>query len=132
MARFIVYECPDCRGRFRWLHHPSDAPPPERCQCCGAWMSDDEPPIEVFEPAAPMIRKNVYAKSIDQTYREMERQSADRANEAASILEDSYNAQPHDEEFSGLLKATQAEQVAQIKSELKITNMADPSSTREG
>lgn len=88
--------------------------------------------MEVFEPAAPLIRKNVYAKSIDQTYREMERQSADRAEEAASILEDSFNAQPRDAESSGLLQATQREQVAQLKSELKITDMADPSSLREG
>lgn len=133
MAKFIFYKCPECEGVFKYLHVLSDAPPPDRCELCHAWMSDTEPPQEVFVPQSPGIRKNAYARSMDQTYRAMEEQSIGRAEEAASILEDSYRAQPRDADFeSGLLDQTQREQVAQVRSELKITNMRDPSETRPG
>jgi hypothetical protein len=132
VARFVNYRCPDCEGEFRWFHHPSDAPPPDRCQLCGSWMSDEEPFEEIFVPQSPGIRKSAYAKSVDQTYRAMEAQSIGRADAAADQLADTYRSQPHDEEFSGLVKVSQQEQIAQLKSDLKITNMKDPSEMREG
>jgi hypothetical protein len=93
-------------------------------------MSDDEP---VFVPQAPLIRKSAYAQSVDQTYRTMEESSAQRANEAAGMLEDQYRAD--NKAYEGdpaLLHDFQRDQVAKMKSELKITDMVDPSQMREG
>lgn len=122
----FAYRCPECAETFRW---PREKPPPDRCPQCNAWVSEDEP--EEFVPKAPRIKKSPYTKSVDQTYREMERSSIDRADEAAGILESAYATQPADE-HDGLVKATQREEVAKIKSELKLTNMKDPSQMREG
>jgi hypothetical protein len=135
MARFVWYQCPDCGGTFRFLHHPSDSDPPDRCELCLAWMAEDAPPIEAFVPQAPLIRKSDYAKSVDQTYRAMEESSAQRANEAAGMLEDQYRADnrasPHEGD-PALLYDFQRDQVAKMKSELKITDMRDPSEMRPG
>jgi hypothetical protein len=109
MAFYQYYRCPDCGGTFRWLHHPSDSPPPNRCELCKAWMNLDVPE-PVFVPLAPGIRKSPYVKSVDQTYRAMESASIDRAREAADI--------------AGVSEAEM--------SHLKITNMVDPTSLREG
>jgi hypothetical protein len=110
MARFVHYRCPDCGGTFRFLHHPSDSDPPDRCQLCHAWMSDDEPPEEIFVPQAPGIKKSPYAKSVDQTYRAMEDASIQRAKDAADMAGVPESEMNH----------------------LKITNMRDPSEMREG
>ena len=75
------YRCPECAGKFSWAR---DAEPPDRCPLCNAWVSEDEP--DEFIPKAPAIRKSVYAKSMDQTYRRMEAASIERADEAESIL----------------------------------------------
>jgi len=135
MARFVWYLCPDCGGKFRHLHHPSDAPPPDRCGLCGAWMNMDEPPQEVFVPQAPGIRKSDYAKAIDQTYRATEAASIARADDAASQLEDAYRKEDRESPFEGdpaVLRDFQKNQVAEMRSGLKITDMKDPSSMREG
>jgi hypothetical protein len=131
MARYQHYRCPECGGTFRFLHEHSDTPPPDRCPLCNAWVSEDEPPQPVFVAQAPGIRKSAYTKSVDQTYRAMEQSSIERADEAAALLESDYAAQPKDE-HDGLVKATQKEQIAQLRSELKLTNMKDPSQMREG
>lgn len=132
MARFVFYRCPDCGGTFRHLHHPSDDPPPDRCALCHSWMSDQEPPEEVFVPQAPLIRENTYAKSVDQVYRQTEADSIGRAEEAGDMLEAAYRAQHIDDEHSGLVRVEQKNEIAKLKSELKITNMRDPSEMREG
>lgn len=120
------YRCPECAGKFKWNRNEE---PPERCPLCNAWVSEDEP-VE-FVPKAPLIKKSAYAKSIDQTYREMERSSIERADEAASMLDSAYAAQPRDE-HDGLVRASQREEIATLRSELKMTNMKDPSQMREG
>ena len=135
MARFVHYKCPDCQGTFRWLHHPSDSPPPDRCTLCNAWVAEDEPPQEVFVPLAPGIRKSDYAKSIDQTYRATEEASIARADDAASQLMDAYRKENQESPFEGnpdVLRELQKNQVAEMRSGLKITDMKDPSSMREG
>jgi hypothetical protein len=132
MAKFRYWRCPDCSGVFKHLHVLSDDPPPDRCVLCGSWMSTETPPDETFVPVSPPIKKSAYARSVDQSYRAMEAASIGRAEEAASILETEYAKQPKDEFDSGLLRATQREEVAAIQSELKITNMRDPSEMREG
>jgi hypothetical protein len=128
MAKFQHYKCPECGGVFKFLHERSDTPPPDRCLLCDAWVSEDEP---VFVPQAPRIKKSHYTKSVDQTYRNMESASIERAEEAAGILESEYAAQPKDEHDS-LVKVTQREEIANLRSDLKITNMRDPSEMREG
>jgi hypothetical protein len=99
------YRCPECAEKFRWPQHAS---PPERCPLCKAWVSEEEP--GEFVPKAPAIRKSPYTKSVDQTYRAMEQASIERAREAASAL--------------GVSEAE--------VSNLKLTNMKDPSQMREG
>jgi hypothetical protein len=131
LAKFQHYRCPECGGVFKFLHERSDTPPPDRCLLCNAWVSEDEPPEPVFVPQAPRIKKSPYAKSVDQTYRNMEESSIHRADEAAGMLESQYAAQPKDEHDS-LVRATQREEIALLKSDLKITNMRDPSEMREG
>src|SRR5215813_6645421 len=133
MARFVHYRCPECRGTFRHLHHPSDALPPDRCSLCGAWVSDEEPPQEVFIPQAPGIRKSSLVASVDQTYRQMEEASIQRSEDAGSMLEDVFRRENKD--FEGnpeILHDLQRDQVAAMKAGLKITNMRDPSEMRAG
>lgn len=135
MARFIWYKCPDCSGTFKHLHHPSDAPPPDRCPMCGAWVSEDEPPEEIFVPQAPGIRKSAYAQAVDQSYRAMEEASAQRAEDAVEQLEAAYRAEdrasPHEGNVA-VLDDLKKSQIDELRSGLKITNMKDPSQMREG
>jgi hypothetical protein len=132
VAKFQHYRCPECGGVFRHTHLLLDkSDPPDRCPLCHAWVNEDEPPTEEFVPQAPRIKKNSYTKSVDQTYRNMEEASILRADEAAGMLESQYAAQPKDEHDS-LVRVTQKEEIAHLKSELKITNMRDPSEMREG
>lgn len=109
MAVFRAYRCPDCGGIFKFLHHPSDAPPPDQCQLCHAWMRDDVPE-PVFVPQAPGIRKSLIVKSMDQTYRAMESASIERAQEAADMAGVPVSEMSH----------------------LKITDLKDPSNMRAG
>lgn len=110
MPRYVSYKCPDCDGVFEHMHHPMDSPPPDRCKLCNAWMSEDEPPVAVFVPRAPRIRKNAHVKSVDQVYRKMEADSILRAKEAADVAG-----------------------VSEIEmSHLKQTNFREPEDMREG
>jgi hypothetical protein len=131
MARFVIrYRCPECGESFSY---PADTPQdaPDRCQVCHAWMSDEEP--TEFVPKAPAIRKSPYVKAVDQIYRQTESQSIDRANEAASLLDDEYRRQPKDEySDSPLMAEMQKSQLDDMKSGLKITNMREPTEMREG
>lgn len=81
MAFYRTYECPSCTGRFRWLHHPSDSPPPSNCPICGV---STEAPEQVFNPEAPSIKGRV-APAADQVYRAMEESSAARAQMMADL-----------------------------------------------
>ncbi len=130
MARFVHYRCPECRGIFRHLHHPSDSPPPDRCPLCQAWVSDGEPPEAVFVPQAPGIKKSAFAESVEQSYRAMEASSVGRAEEAGDLLERAYAEQgPPQTNYEADFRK---EQVAQIKSELRVTNLREPSEMRRG
>lgn len=123
---FFGYRCPECGGKFKWNRNEE---PPERCPLCQAWVSEDEP--AEFAPKAPAIHKSPYVKAVDLIYRETERQSIDRANEAASLLEDEYRRQPNDE-HSALTAEFQKSQLDDMRSGLKITNMREPTEMREG
>lgn len=136
MAKYRPYKCPDCSGLIWHLHLLSDLSDfPDRCPLCSSWLSMDAPPETVFVPQAPMIKKSVYAAAVDQSYRRIEEASIARAEEAAATLEDQFRrdnrANPH-EGNPDLLADFQRNQVDELKSGLKITNMADPSSMREG
>ena len=78
MPRYQAYQCDECGGKFRWLHHPSDSPPPEQCPLCGAAGSA----AASFIPQAPAI-KGVAAAAGDQVYRSMEAGSEYRMQVAA-------------------------------------------------
>lgn len=80
MARYLTYQCISCEDKFRFLHHPSDCPPPDRCPLCGA-PTDGEP---VFNPEAPNVR-GVMGIAGDQVYRAMEASSEARAEMMADI-----------------------------------------------
>lgn len=135
MARYRNWRCPDCGGTFRDLQVLSDDPPPDRCALCGSWMSLDRPPEETFVPQGPGIRKSAYAQSVDQSYRAMEAASASRAEDAADQLRSTYRADdrtnPHEGDRA-LLDDFQKNQIAELKSGIKITNMKDPSEMRAG
>jgi hypothetical protein len=81
MAHFQSWACPDCGGKFRHLHHPDDAPPPDRCPLCDAWLSDAEP---TFIPQAPAVRSGV-AQAVDDVYRGTEDSSRLRTEMMAQI-----------------------------------------------
>ena len=122
-ARFRSYRCPDCGGVFRHLHETSESPPPSRCALCAAWMEDAPEPV--FTPQAPGIRKSPLVKSVDQTYRAMEEASIQRAEEAAGMAWDQAHA-------AGMTDAQIRDTRVADMSEIKITNMKDPSQMREG
>ena len=140
MAKFVIrYRCPECGESFRYAVNtpgPQEAPDPatvapDRCQVCHAWVSEEEP--TEFVPKAPAIRKSPYVKAVDKTYRETERQSIVRADEAASLLDDEYRRQPKDEYSDTPLAAEmQKSQLDDMRSGLKITNMREPTEMREG
>lgn len=125
MAFYRHYDCPDCGGRFKFMHVLSDDPPPDRCPLCGSWVSEAEPPQPVFVPQAPGIAKSAMAKSIDQTYNGMMDASVQRAEEAGDMLDDQLRA-------AGVDDDTRRQHVAEAKSQVKITNLREPSEMREG
>lgn len=81
MAKLVTYLCPDCGGKFDFLHHPSDELPPEQCELCGSYMGDTP-------QKAPVLHLN-YGKEKnrvpDQVYRRMESASQARAEDAAAL-----------------------------------------------
>lgn len=104
MARLVTYQCPDCGGRFEFMHHPSDEPPPDACLLCNASF-DEEP-----ERAVP-TRVNIATerqKVPDKLYRDMEEGSRVRSQLAAEMCG------AHESDMTNL----------------KITNMSD--NAREG
>lgn len=58
-----TYECPDCEGRFRFLHMTRQEPPPAACELCGAAMGSAEPAL-----AAPAIGGSAIARSVDKIW----------------------------------------------------------------
>jgi hypothetical protein len=135
MARYRYFRCPDCGGTFKDLQVLSDDPPPNRCALCHAWMNMDLPPEEAFVPLAPGIKKSAYAQAVDQTHRATEKASIERSEEAAGLLADAYRAQNRANPQEGdraILDDFEKNQIAELKSGLKITNMKDPSEMRPG
>jgi hypothetical protein len=80
MAFFRHYECPDCAGTFRFLHHPADEPPPNFCPLCGSSMTAEP----AFVPVAPHIAKTI-SKTADGVYRQMEQASVANMEAAAEL-----------------------------------------------
>lgn len=80
MAFFRHYQCPDCSGTFRFLHHPADEPPPNFCPLCGSNMTIEP----VFVPLAPHIGRTI-GKTADNVYRQMEVASAANMEAAAEL-----------------------------------------------
>jgi hypothetical protein len=105
MAKLVTYKCPVCGGKFDFLHHPSDEPPPDYCQIksCGAFVGEPEK-----VPVLHLSLKTKHSKVPDSVYRGMEAASEARAADAAEML--------------GVDKKEM--------SDLKITDMKD--NTREG
>ncbi len=135
MAKYRYWRCPDCGGTFKDLQVLTDDPPPDRCSLCHAWMNLDEPPEETFVPQAPGIKKSVFAQSVEQSYRAMEEASVHRAEDAADQLRDAYRAEDRNSPHEGdraILDDFQKNQIAELKSGLKITNMREPSEMRPG
>lgn len=129
------YRCPDCSGLFTHTYRSDDPAFPERCPLCNSWVSEDEPPAEVFEAPAPMIKKNTFGKSEEQTYRAVSEASVARANDAADQLADRYAREDRENPFEGneaILKDFQKNQIDELRSGLKITNMKTASEMREG
>ena len=56
-----TYECPDCGGRFRFLHMTRDEPPPAACELCHASF-DEVPEAEL---AMPALGGSALARSVD-------------------------------------------------------------------
>lgn len=135
MAKFLWFRCPDCGGTFKHLRVLSDEPPPDRCSLCGNWMNLDSPPEEVFVPQAPRIAISNYAKSWDQTANAIMSSSEGRANAAEDQLRTEWARQDKEDPFQGnteMLAETRRQQIDELKSGLKITNMREPNETREG
>lgn len=135
MAKVIHYACPDCGGTFKHFRILSDEGPPDRCALCGSWMNMDEPPQEVFVPTAPAIRKNSYVKGVDQSYRAMEESSAQRSAEAADMLRDAYSQEDKESPHEGdprIVEEFRKNQINELTSGLKLTDMADPMTMRSG
>jgi hypothetical protein len=80
MAVFRHYQCPDCEGTFRFLHHPRDEPPPNFCPICGSSMTVEP----VFVPSAPHIARSI-GQTADGVYRQMEAASAANMEAAAEL-----------------------------------------------
>lgn len=81
MAVYRSYQCGSCEQKFRWLHHPSDSPPPDNCPLCGASTGEI---VDAFIPQAPRIQ-GVIGIAADQVYRSMEAASEARVEEAMAI-----------------------------------------------
>ncbi len=81
MPRLVTYKCPDCSGQFDFLHHPSDEPPPERCELCGSFMGDEP-------EKAPVLYLKIgtaKGKGPDKIYRQMEKGSEERVAAAVEM-----------------------------------------------
>lgn len=81
MPKIVTYKCPDCEGEFDFMHHPSDDPPPERCELCGSFMGEDIEP----EPVLKISIGTAKGKVGDKLYRQLESSSDARAEIAAEM-----------------------------------------------
>lgn len=63
-----TYACPDCGGRFRFLHMTRDEPAPAECELCGASFAD-EPTAEL---PAVHVGGSAISRSVDQVYAQLE------------------------------------------------------------
>lgn len=86
MPKSVMYRCPECNGKFRYLHmhNEIDDPLPSVCPLCG-YDSDEEEVSYTKEIAAPFISKAA-DKSADYVYKAMEAASEHRAQQAAEEL----------------------------------------------
>jgi hypothetical protein len=75
---FCRYACPDCAGKFRW---PFGETPPLYCPLCSAYVGEEK---GEFTPKAPMIRTEGNQLH-DKLYRDMEKASIERADQAYEI-----------------------------------------------
>lgn len=82
MAHYQAYQCPDCEGRFRFLHHPDDEPAPNYCPLCGSDMRDQ--PEFAFMPSAPHLAKTI-GRTADNVYRQTEAASLANIDTVADI-----------------------------------------------
>ena len=73
-----TYECPDCGGRFRFLHMTRDEPPPSVCELCNA-VFGDTPQAELPLPA---LGGSALARSVDMVAAQAEGPVRDSAGEA--------------------------------------------------
>lgn len=105
MPRYIL-RCDDCGQKYAF----TPATPEEEFPNCPACTAGKRRYSKSFRLAAPGIKKSPLTKSMDKTYRDMEAASIERAQRAASLAGVPESAMSH----------------------LKITNMKDPTSVREG
>lgn len=82
MARYVTYRCPECKGEFEFLHHPSDEPPPNECHLCHAYMGVGPRRVPVLKLSIGTAKGKVG----DKLYRQLEDSSAARAEEAAEMM----------------------------------------------
>lgn len=99
MTKMKRYECPECKGQFDYLHHPSVEDDPVRfCPLCGFdTMGDNAAQMEA-QLGSPMLRSNL-GKSTENVYRAMEEGAAFRAE----VAKEKYGA---DQAEANLLKIT--------------------------
>jgi hypothetical protein len=77
MATALV--CPLCRGKFRWNVELNGYP--ENCQVCHAYIGHDRDDDDIVMPSIKSARTRI----ADETYRQLERSSEHRAEEAARM-----------------------------------------------
>lgn len=95
-----TYECPGANGHaphtFKFLHHPTNEPPPRFCPECGC---DSQAETFVQSVESPAIARAI-GKSVDNHYRAMEQGADARAERARELFGIG------DREFADSLKIT--------------------------
>ena len=79
MAKLRTYQCDACEGKFDFMHHPSDEPPPSFCPLCGVSFLEEP---QVALPSKLNMGGSADARSVDMVYNQLETESAARAEEA--------------------------------------------------
>lgn len=81
-----TYKCPDCRGTFEFMHHPSNEPPPSECPLCNSDMTGGtgETPKHEFVPHINL--GTAKGKVPDQLFKTMMAASEERTKDAADML----------------------------------------------
>lgn len=75
----VILRCPECEGKFKWAAGTEEWP--KHCPLCGAYVGIDRADDDIV---LPFIR-SARAKSIDQVYRDIEKSSEHRAEQAAQM-----------------------------------------------